>query len=483
MDYSSYIDMLYRRQNYNAQDIQKNLVSREYYENIVLGVAKVLKENPDASLNELRNILIKDGQIEEKIRTFCIINKKAPGMVLSVRTNNYYHDFSAGNKQEVAYQDGKAIPSVEAMNNDDIFDLASVTKLFTGIATLKLVELGLINLNDQATKFVPQFTNLKGTTIYDLLTYKPIKTDVRIDSAKSQAEAEKILFSASEKEVGFGQGRYNDLGAMILKYVVESVTTMPYYDFLKKYILDPLGMSDTLVTFDDKQKSRVVSTNGDIRISKDGNITERTYIDRGVSSDDKARILGQPYGNLTGHAGLFSTAQDMEKLTQGFIASSFISCALRDEMARNHTGYLYTKPTGTRWATQFLGMLCYAKNPVSDLTEVVHSLSGNSFAAQGWSGTYYTVDPLNGIGVFIGSNRTHNRVSINGQRDNVTIGPMGEKYIILPNGRKVIDSSRFVCDMNYIVSPAVELALKLKIMEDIVNARDLDPEEEHSKVM
>ena len=47
------------RANLGASQCQKNLVPREYYENIVLYVDKVLKDNPDASIKELRDILIK----------------------------------------------------------------------------------------------------------------------------------------------------------------------------------------------------------------------------------------------------------------------------------------------------------------------------------------------------------------------------------------------------------------------------------------
>ena len=53
MNYSSYIDELYRRQNINADVTQQNLVPRAFYESLVLGVDKVIKENPDATLNEL----------------------------------------------------------------------------------------------------------------------------------------------------------------------------------------------------------------------------------------------------------------------------------------------------------------------------------------------------------------------------------------------------------------------------------------------
>ncbi len=483
MDYSRYIDVLYEGQNIGAQECQRNLTPKSYYKNLVLSVDKVLRENPEASLSELRNILIKDSHIEDKIRDFCLGRKKTPGLVLSVRTNNYYHDFYAGNRQEVINQDGNMVPKSEEIGYDALFDLASVTKLFTSIATLKLVQLEMIDINDEVTKYAPQFTNLRGTKIIDLLTFKGFETDTRVDSAGSAEEAEQILFNARPKRYSYGQSSYNDFGAMILKYVIEAVTNMPYYTFLNECLLAPLGMKDTVAVLDDEQKQRAVSTNGDVRVYQDGRIIQRNYIEKGVSSDDKARVLGQPIGNLSGHAGLFSTAQDMEALTKSFVSSSFISYELRDEMARNHSGYLYKKPDGGIWATQFLGMLCYAKNPIMDITEVMHYLSGNSFASSGWAGNYYTVDPINGIGVFLGSNRTHNRVSINTQSSTVQVGPNGEKYIFLPDGRRVIDSSRYVYERGFITETAVELALKLKILEDILKINEPEMEEEHTKII
>ena len=478
MNYEQYINELYQRQNINASTNTQNLVPREFYESMVLGVEKVLKENPDASLSELRNILIKKSKIEEKIRDFCLIKKNAPGMVVSLSTKNYHHEFYAGNKEEVVANNGQLEPNVVPMNNDTIFDLASTTKLFTGIATLKLVEISELNINDEVTKYVPQFANLKGITIFDLLSYRLLGTDKRVDSAKSREEAESILFTAYPKELKQGESTYNDFTSMVLKYVIEKVSGMEYYSFLKSYILDPLQMTATLVKIGDDKIDRVASTNNDVRLYKDGNIVERNYINKGISSDDKARVLGQPEGNLSGHAGLFSTAKDMEKLANALITNSIISAHLRDEMAKNRTGYIYTKPDGSKSATQYLGMLCYSKNPILPLSEVHHPLSGNALAAAGWSGTQFTMDPTNEINLFMGSNRSHNRVTINGQPDKVVLKDSGEKVVTLPNGREVIDASRYAYDRDdAIIHPAIELTFELKILEDILEIKDLDKEE------
>ncbi len=477
MDYSKYIDELYSRQNYNADVTQKDLTPRAFYENLVFSVDRVLKENPDASLDELRNIIIKDSGIEEKVRDFCLLKKNTPGMVVSLNTQNYHHDFYAGNKQEVLATDQGLVKNVEPMMKDTIFDLASTTKLFTGITVLKLVELGLINLSDEVTKYVPQFTNLKGVTIFDLLAFKPLGTEKRVDAANSKEEAESILFTAAPVERKFGTSAYNDFSSMVLKYVIEKVSGMDYYSFLKTNILDGLKMNDTLVKVDNDKIARTASSNADIRYYKDGNIVERNYIQKGISSDDKARVLGQPEGNLSGHAGLFSTSQDMAKLANALITNSIISAHLRDEMAKNRSGYTYKKPDGSQYATQYLGMMCYAKNPYSSITEVHHPLSGNSFAAAGWSGTQFTVDPLNEISIFLGSNRAHNRLTINGHPEKTFTTPTGEKRIILPDGREVIDSSHYAYDRDdTIIRPALDLAFKLKILEDIVGVKNLEKE-------
>ncbi len=483
MNYSKYIDELYQRQNINADVTQQNLVPRAFYESLVLGVDKVIKENPDATLNELRECLIKESKIEEKIRDFCLIKKNAPGMVVSLGTKNYQHSFYAGNREEVIATNNGNIPNIDPMTNDTIFDLASTTKLFTGIAVLKLVEMGELNINDDVVKYAPQFENLKGITIFDLLSYKPLGTEKRVDSAKSKEEAESILFTAAPKTLNYGETSYNDFASMALKYVVEKVTSMDYYSFLKYYILDPLQMSDTLVKIDDDRIKRVASTNSDVRIYKDGNIVERNYINKGVSSDDKARVLGQPEGNLSGHAGLFSTSKDMEKLANALITTSIIGAHLRDEMAKNRTGYLYTKKDGSNSATQYLGMLCYSKNPILSLSEVHHPLSGNSLAAAGWSGTQFTIDPVNEINLFMGSNRSHNRVTINSDSSKVLVKENGERVVTLPSGREVIDASRYAYDRDdAVIHPGVELAFKLKILEDILGIKDLEKENKETHI-
>lgn len=232
--------------------------------------------------------------------------------------------------------------NIVPMEEDTIFDLASVTKLFTAISILKLVEMGDVKLGDDITKYVPQFDNLKGVSIFNLLTFIPLKTDTRIDKAKTKEEAENILFGAKRIDSPSIGNPYNDIAPMVLKYVIENVSGLSYYDFLEKFVLKDVNMRDTLVK-ECGNREKFASGNFDGRYYKDDSFLIRDKAIPGVSTDDKARILGQAEGNLSGHAGLFSTASDMEKMARGLIDSKIINERARNSMAKNRTGRLFCR--------------------------------------------------------------------------------------------------------------------------------------------
>lgn len=476
--YNSYIDELYQSQNIGADTHQRNLCPREFYEQEVTKVLNIIKKNSDASIEELRRVIYKESGIEQSLRKFIFKRQMAPGAVITYGTRHYQETIVLGNKEEVIPTNGELIENIRPMNENTLFDLASTTKGFTAIATLKLIEMGLIdNLEDDITKYAPQFVNLKGITIYDLLTFIPLKTNERVDNAKSKDEAEQILFTAVKKEIKENANPYNDIAPMVLKYVIEKASGMDYYSFLKCNILDNLNMKDTFVKIPEDKKKNVASGNCDTRYYKDGNIVTRDYITPGISTDDKARILGQPDGVLSGHAGLFSTATDMEKLARALIDNKILNLDIRQKMGKNRTGKMYLKEDGSKGFVQHFGMLHYSKNPILSASEVHHPLSGESFASAGWSGTQLTIDPINEINFFMGANRSHNRITILDpiHKDKVKTDEQGKRTIILPNGKEIIDASSFAIDKqdslgrdSAIVHPCIELALQYKILEDII---------------
>lgn len=480
----NYVDLLFDNQNKGAFVEQQGLFTKKDYYDLLKPVLELIAENKDCSIEELRSKLFKNSNIEQNLNDF--INKKemVPGMVFSYGTKNYKETVIIGNRQEVGFNDkGQIVPALEKMTEDTIFDLASVTKVFTSLSILKLVQNGTINLNDEIIKYAPKFKNLKGVTIYDLITFGvPLKTNGRIDKASSREEAEQMLFDIEVDNESINKRPYTDMGAMILKYVIENSSGVNYYQFVDENILKKLKMVDTHVVVPKVKLDRTASTNFDGKYYKDGNFVITTNAPKGVVYDPKAQIMGQQEGVLSGHAGMFSTASDMTSLAKGIIGGQIIDENYVEMMAKNRTGKKYIED-GKEKYIQYLGMLCYSKNPILSDSELFHAMSGKSFASAGWTGTQLTVDPINELYFFMAANRSHNRMTFidPSQRDKIEINENGKKTILLPNGDIKIDATRFAWDRDAaIVHPVLKLTIQYKMLEDIyslVNSIELEQQE------
>lgn len=465
-----YVNSLYYNQNVGAGESQRNLYSRADYYEFLRPVLEVIKENKDATPEELKEILFQRSGLKEAVETLVYKKSLTPGLVLSYGTPDYKETIVAGKRQEVTMDNNGDIKNdAQDMTEDTIFDLASVTKIFTCISVLKLVEKGIIDINANITRYAPEFVNLNGVTVFDLLSFRvPLMTNGRLDTQNSRADAENVLFDIRVNEnFNPDANPYTDMGAMVLKYVIERATGMNYYDFLNSEVLLPMGMSNTLVQIPDRKIEIVASTNLDSKIYKDGRHALTTEAQKGVAYDAKARIMGQPNGNLSGHAGLFSTAGDMTTLAKGLINGQVLSDTSVSEIGRNRTGHL--KSDGVNYI-QHLGYLTYSKYPKQSDSEVWLGLSGKTFASPGWLGNQFTVDPANGLYTFMGANRSHNRVTYVDPtiRPTVEVDEGDKKMIILPNGERKIDASKFAWSKDSVKIPASMLVLQYKMLDDIL---------------
>lgn len=466
-----YVEELYARQNIGVSLEQKNLYSKKDYYELLRPVVDLVQNHSSFSLDKMRDYLFKASKIEEKLIDFIYKKEMVPGMVFSYGTKNYKETIVIGNRQELSLDNnGKLVPSIEKMTEDTIFDLASVTKIFTSLSILKLVQSGIIKLDDAIVKYVPKFTNLKGVTIFDLISFGvPLKTNGRVDRASSREEAEQILFDIEVDKENNNRRPYTDMGAMVLKYVIEHVSGMNYYKFIDENILSKVKMNNTNVVVPKFKLDRVASTNFDCKYYKDGNFSITKSAPKGVVYDPKAQIMGQPNGELSGHAGLFSTASDMTKLAKGIIGGQIIDEKYVEMMAKNRTGKKYTEDENEKYV-QYLGFLCYSKNPILSDSELFHAMSGKSFVSAGWTGTQLTVDPINELYFFMAANRSHNRMTLidSTWRDKVNIEENGKKTIVLPNGDVKIDATRFAWDRDeVVVHPTLKLSIQYKMLEDI----------------
>lgn len=286
---------------------------------------------------------------------------------------------------------------------DSIFDLASLTKVFTGLMVMRLHEEGNLDLNKPVTDYAPQFIHLSNVTVDQVLGFEiALTTTARVDTQTTPEAGRNLLFDIRPGEV---TGRaYSDMHAMVLRHVIEGAAQEDYAALLNRTILSPLGMQNTYLVVSESRRRLCVSCDNEHRIER-GNFVLRSGIAPGTPHDPKARVL---YPEPCGHAGLFSTRGDMVKLCQGLLLGDVISRDGLLFMSRNRTGHL--RPDGTY--QQYLGAQCYVKHPVQRHSEVPVYESDKAISLSGFTGHHLSVDIENGVFALFLGNRVQNRLTV-----------------------------------------------------------------------
>ncbi len=346
------------------------------------------------------------------------------------------------------------------LNGEEIFDLASLSKLFTGLLAMRLWEQGRLDLSAQVTAYAPQFAQLHSVTVDDLLYFHPaLYTPQRIDAQPSTEAALRTLFTAAPGPEGLRA--YSDIHAMIARYVLEGAAGQPIGDILTEEILNPLGMRETFTAVPDSLRGRCVSCDREHRIEK-ARWYVRAGIEPGTVHDPKARAVGWHDGSYAGHTGLFSTRSDMIRLSRAILAGRIVSLDTLARMAENRTGRL--RGDGT-WS-QFLGCLCYVRHPVQYHSEVPAYMGRSALALSGFTGNHLAVDPERGIFEFYLGSRVFNRLSILMPEEGRTLRDYGlaedgTGWIDWPGEGRIPSSVDFVHRKDSHYHPAVARTLGL----------------------
>lgn len=142
---------------------------------------------------------------------------------------------------------------------DNVFQLGSMTKQFTAIAILMLEEQGKLNVNDPVCKYIPDYPS-KNVTLHQLLTHTSgIRDFTKIKSLSSISQQEmtpKMMVDFFKNEpADFPPGtkfEYNNSGYILLGYIIELVSGDTYENFIKRYIFDKAGMTQSYYASDRK---------------------------------------------------------------------------------------------------------------------------------------------------------------------------------------------------------------------------------------
>jgi uncharacterized protein YbbC (DUF1343 family)/CubicO group peptidase (beta-lactamase class C family) len=209
-------------------------------------------------------------------------------------------------------------PTREAMTTDTIFDVASLTKVVaTATSIMILVERGKLRLNDPVSLYIPE---LKGEgreniTIEQLLIHRSGYApdfDLR-ERWTGYDEAIKRLIKEPLRNPPGTRFTYSDIGYIALGEVVKRVSGTPLDQFAKQNIFTPLRMRDTGFRPAAALRGRIAPTE-----KRRGQLSYLGDTPTDLGSEGDIWLRGQVHdptsyrmNGVAGHAGLFSTAQDL----------------------------------------------------------------------------------------------------------------------------------------------------------------------------
>lgn len=350
-----------------------------------------------------------------------------PGAVIMIKKENRVICRKAyGYAQKFDYSH-MLLARPEKMTLNHMFDLASVTKAVgTATSIMLLTDKGLLKPEDPVCKYVEAFNTpeKKDITIRHLLTH-----------TAGLYEWYPLYYRASCKEECYNligelplafpvgeQRRYSDLGFVLLGQIIETVSGLPLDQFMTENIFLPLGMKKTTFNpFGNKKLRKIAATSAgnpyEKRMVYDSTLGFtfreinpdqwdgwRTYMLKGEVNDGNAWYAN---GGISGAAGLFSTADDLQKLVDMLISGGkagikqFISTA-----------------TVTSFLTmdEFRNGLGWMMDPANSF---MRSAPEGSFGHTGFTGTSIAVIPRDRISVILLINRQNTGLSEEGEYYNV----------------------------------------------------------------
>ncbi len=344
-----------------------------------------------------------------------INNKDVPGIAAIVVRNGkivYNKAFGMADNQ-----------GTRALKKDDIFRIASMSKAITATAVMMLWEEGKFQLDDPIYKYIPEFKNptlLKSFTFKDSsYTTEPAKNEITIrhllshtsglgygvidGDEKFQAIYKKAgitdLFSTDAVKIGESVKKLAKLplhhnpgekftyseGLDVLGYFIEVISGMPFDEFLKKKLFDPLGMQDTYFYLPENKAARLVAVQ---RPDKDGQWEKFP-----VTFYDADYPIKGAKSFFSGGAGLSSTARDYATFLQMYLnggelgGKRILSRATVDVILANQTDTLFGGAKGD----SFFG-LAYSVLKANGKDKGAAGSTG-TFSWGGYFNTNYFADP------------------------------------------------------------------------------------------
>jgi serine-type D-Ala-D-Ala carboxypeptidase len=284
-------------------------------------------------------------------------------------------------------------PEKIPMTLDTVFDMASLTKpTATATSIMLLIERGQLDLDDRIAQHIPAFAQngKQLITVEQLLLHRGGLTPD--NSLKDYVGTRKEMIDRinalpTRYEVGTTY-KYTDVGFIVLGELVRVIDGRSVNVFAKEEIFTPLKMNDTTFKPTGELAKRCAPTefiDGQWRLAE--------------VHDPRAYALG----GVSGHAGLFSTADDLARYCRMMLNKGELNGVriLKEETVNTMTTPR-SLPDGTGWRTYGFSTHTSEKSARGAVFD-----PETSFGHTGWTGTAYWIDPANNLFYVLLTSRCH----------------------------------------------------------------------------
>jgi uncharacterized protein YbbC (DUF1343 family) len=327
-----------------------------------------------------------------------LAEKRMPGCVVCV-----------GRKGKIvllkAYGNKRLQPSEEPMTVDTVFDMASITKpVATATSIMLLVERGQLKLAQRVSSIIPEFAanEKEPITIFDLLTHQSglLPDNAVKDYEEGREEAIKKICELKLQSPTGTRLIYSDVNFILLAEIIRRISGKDVNQFSRENVFQPLGMRESGYLPEEKLKARAAPTE-----KRDDKWMQ------GDVHDPRAWLLS----GVAGHAGLFSTAEDLAIYAQMMIGGgeyNGVRILAPQTMATMTRGY---KILGGSRSTMegvpanpavYLRGLGWDKRSGYSINRG-ELLTDAAFGHGGFTGTVLWIDPQLELFVIFLSNRVH----------------------------------------------------------------------------
>jgi CubicO group peptidase (beta-lactamase class C family) len=247
------------------------------------------------------------GKIDTLLSAYASVNK-FNGTALVIQDHKTVYEKSFGYRN---------VATKQLHTSNSIYPVGSLTKPFTALVILKLVEENKLSLTDPISKFIPDYPRGSEIQLRHLLThtagiYEPLRNPKHLEQLVSAHafKPEEVIGFFKNESLDFEPGSkfsYSNSGYDLLGFIIEKATRLPYATAVSKYIFNPLKMKKSGFNFQ--------------KLQDDNKVTNYAYLSPTKQTEVKIWNSSLTYSS----GALYTTAEDLLKFYEGLSSFKIVS--------------------------------------------------------------------------------------------------------------------------------------------------------------